>query len=73
MMGLGKRISYGLRCFFSILFHGEIPQSIALEHGEAVTVAVQPLILPSRERKENPRSRLTERSRCLPCCNATDD
>lgn len=30
-MGLGKRISYGLRCFFSILLHGEIPQSIALE------------------------------------------
>jgi hypothetical protein len=31
MMGLGKRISYALRCFFSILLHGEIPQSIALE------------------------------------------
>ena len=30
-MGLGKRISYGLRCLFSILLHGEIPQSIALE------------------------------------------
>jgi hypothetical protein len=31
MMGLGKRISYGLRCLFSILLQGEIPQSIALE------------------------------------------
>jgi hypothetical protein len=31
MIGLGKRISYGLRCLFSILLHGEIPQDIALE------------------------------------------
>jgi hypothetical protein len=31
MIGLGKRISYGSRCLISILFHGEIPQDIALE------------------------------------------
>ena len=29
MIGLGKRISYSVRCFFSILFRSEIPQSIA--------------------------------------------
>jgi Domain of unknown function (DUF2760) len=28
-MGLGKRISYALRCFFSLLFRGEIPEDIA--------------------------------------------
>jgi len=33
-MGLGKRISYALRCFFSILLHGQIPQNIALELGK---------------------------------------
>lgn len=31
MMGLGKRISYASRCFFSILLHGQIPQDLALE------------------------------------------
>ncbi len=30
-MGLGKRVSYALRCFVSILLRGEIPQHIALE------------------------------------------
>ncbi len=30
-MELGKRVSYGLRCFLSILLRGEIPQHIALE------------------------------------------
>jgi hypothetical protein len=34
MMGLGKRISYALRCFFSILLHGQIPPNIALELGK---------------------------------------
>jgi hypothetical protein len=32
-MGLGKRIGYSLRCFFSILLYGQIPGSIALELG----------------------------------------
>src|SRR5579862_7715990 len=31
MMGLGKRISYASRCFFSILLRGEIPPEIGLE------------------------------------------
>jgi len=31
MMGLGKRISYASRCFFSILLNGRIPQNVALE------------------------------------------
>ena len=35
MMGLGKRISYALRCLFSILLHGQIPQNIALEMGKS--------------------------------------
>jgi len=30
-MDLGKRVSYALRCFLSILLRGEIPQHIALE------------------------------------------
>jgi len=30
-MDFGKRISYAWRCFFSILFDGEIPESIARE------------------------------------------
>ena len=32
-MGLGKRIAYSLRCFFSILLYGHIPQSMAPELG----------------------------------------
>lgn len=34
-MGLGKRISYALRCFFSMLLHGQIPQSLAAELGQS--------------------------------------
>jgi Domain of unknown function (DUF2760) len=29
IMGLGKRISFAFRCFFSLLFRGEIPEDIA--------------------------------------------
>ena len=32
-MGLGKRIAYSLRCFFSILLYGRIPESLAQELG----------------------------------------
>ena len=32
-MGLGKRIAYSLRCFFSLLLYGQIPQSLAQELG----------------------------------------
>ena len=31
MIVYGKRMSYALRCFFSILLRGEIPQDVALE------------------------------------------
>src|SRR5262249_12248231 len=31
MMGFGKRLSYALRCFFSVLSNGEIPAEIAPE------------------------------------------
>ena len=36
-MGLGKRIGYSLRCFLSILLHGQIPANIALELGATPT------------------------------------
>ena len=29
MLGLGKRISYAARCFFSVLSRGEVPEDIA--------------------------------------------
>jgi hypothetical protein len=50
MMGLGKRISYGLRCFFSILLHGEIPQSIAPE------MVKTPSVVPSTAHPAEPRA-----------------
>src|SRR5215207_4639904 len=31
MIGLGKRISYATRCFFSVLSRGEVPEDIAPE------------------------------------------
>ena len=31
MIGLGKRISYATRCFFSVLSRGEVPEEIAPE------------------------------------------
>lgn len=37
-MNLGKRISYAFRCFFSILFHAEIPPGIAAELATTPTV-----------------------------------
>jgi len=39
MVGLGKRISYATRCFFSILFRGEIPRDLALDLVKTPTVA----------------------------------
>jgi hypothetical protein len=38
-MGLGKRISYALRCFFALLFRGEIPQDIAEQMTPVATPA----------------------------------
>ena len=48
-MGLGKRISYALRCFFSILLHGQIPQNIALELGRmSAAIAASPRMADAR-------------------------
>jgi len=53
MMGLGTRISYGLRCFFSILWHGEIPQDIAQElvKTPSAVAATAPTTVPRAEEK----------------------
>jgi len=47
-MGIGKRIGYSLRCFFSILLYGQIPQSLARELGltAAVVAPVAPVAEP---------------------------
>jgi hypothetical protein len=37
MIGLGRRISYAWRCFFSILIRAQIPQDIGLELGKMQT------------------------------------
>jgi hypothetical protein len=50
MMGLGKRISYGLRCFFSILLRGEIPQNIAPE------MVKTPSVVPATAHTAEPRA-----------------
>jgi Domain of unknown function (DUF2760) len=42
IMGLGKRISYALRCFFSLLFRGEIPQDIAQQAARVTAPAANP-------------------------------
>ncbi len=49
MIGLGKRISYAWRCFFSILFDGEIPRSIA---GELAKTPVAPTVRTAEPRAE---------------------
>jgi len=41
--GLGRRISYALRCFFSLLLKGQIPDSIARELGKAPPAAPESL------------------------------
>ncbi|MET0645425.1 MAG: DUF2760 domain-containing protein [Pyrinomonadaceae bacterium] len=38
MIGLGKRISYAARCFFSVLSRGEVPEDIAPEIAPSVDV-----------------------------------
>ena len=35
MIGISTRVSYAFRCFFSVLFNGEIPQDITLGLGIA--------------------------------------
>ncbi len=56
MIGLGKRISYATRCFFSVLSRGEVPEDIAPEVVkasaqvtpalEAPPLAVEPSLAP---------------------------
>src|SRR5215210_243260 len=54
MIGLGKRISYAARCFFSVLSRGEVPEDIAPEviktppREEAVPEAEEQKATPSR-------------------------
>jgi hypothetical protein len=46
MPGLGKRISYAFRCFFSLLFRGDIPRDIAQQMAQAkppVTTLASPV------------------------------
>ena len=59
MIGLGKRISYATRCFFSVLSRGEVPEDIAPEvvrasarippAPEAPPLAVEPSLAPEPE------------------------
>ena len=59
MIGLGKRISYATRCFFSVLSRGEVPEDIAPEVVkapaptapalEAPPLAVEPSLAPEPE------------------------
>lgn len=37
MLGLGKRISYATRCFFSVLSRGEVPEEIVAEVAPGAT------------------------------------
>jgi hypothetical protein len=54
-MRLGKRISDALRCFFSILLHGRIPQDVALELGKipAADAGSSPTAAPGTEAVES--------------------
>jgi hypothetical protein len=52
MIGLGKRISYAARCFFSVLSRGEVPEDIAPEVVKTpaqVKAAPAAAALPTRE------------------------
>lgn len=40
MLGIGKRISYAARCFFSVLSRGEVPEDIAPEVVKGAAPAV---------------------------------
>jgi hypothetical protein len=48
MIGYRKRISYALRCFFSILLRGEIPEDIARELARTPAVDIRSAELPIR-------------------------
>ena len=63
-MGLGRRIAYSFRCFFSILLYGQIPQSIAQELGRA-PAAVGPVGLPAKPGTQDAAARLPEYDRAV--------
>jgi hypothetical protein len=48
MIGYGKRMSNALRCFFSILLRGEIPQDVAVELIRTPAVVGRTAELPAR-------------------------
>ena len=52
MIGYGKRMSYALRCFFSILLRGEIPEDVALELTKTPAVIAPATGLPAASRTE---------------------
>ena len=67
MIGYGKRISYALRCFFSILLRGEIPQDIAQElvrtsAAATTTPTGEPPALPRMEEAEEAPSESFDRA-----------
>jgi len=63
-MGLGERIAYSLRCFFSILLYGQIPQSIALKLGMAPR-AVAPVPQTAESRPEEAEAGRPEYDRAV--------
>jgi hypothetical protein len=52
MIGYGKRMSYALRCFFSILLRGEIPEDVAVELIKTPAVVAPTTELPAASRTE---------------------
>jgi hypothetical protein len=59
MMGLGKRLSYALRCFFALLVSGHIPGDIVKEVSAQIAPtlapAQAPVVFPSPKLEEPPR------------------
>jgi len=66
MIGLGKRISYATRCFFSVLSRGEVPDDIAPEVVRAAAAAPEPApetpALPTAKADEPPTEESTDRA-----------
>jgi hypothetical protein len=63
MIGYGKRMSYALRCFFSILLRGEIPEDVALELIKAPVVFARATEIPAtREVAEKDTSESFDRA-----------
>jgi hypothetical protein len=72
MIGLGKRISYATRCFFSVLSRGEVPEDIAPEvvkasaqippAPEAPPLAVEPSLAPEPAPPAPPVEESTDRA-----------